>query len=228
MVLFENDMQHEHNGLETDVTGTFRIDEWITSERELVTSSEDPKTQLFIQAVEQGADLPIMYIGGAYPMTARFITPKALFRVKDFGDTLYLKAWCHRREEDRVFRMDKIQISYDVLMKALGLPISNEDTDQGFSDKPLSSVISVNMEEIESLDDFQLTIANRMEAPTFHFDRLTSVREIVTKTFDELTIVFSGLASLKPEVMKPIMEYITALKGTADAQGGRLNIVVKP
>lgn len=60
-------------------------------------------TQIIRRALREGFDLQIVYYtGGRGELSRRVITPLRIEAEK------YLHAWCHKREDERVFRMSRI------------------------------------------------------------------------------------------------------------------------
>lgn len=56
------------------------------------------------EAVAQGFDLKVAYYSGKrMEMNSRVISPKAI------AAEVYVRAWCHERKDERIFRMDRIR-----------------------------------------------------------------------------------------------------------------------
>lgn len=87
--------------LQTSHEGYLRLPAW-----------QIPQPQIDIlplleEAIAQNSDIRITYLAaGSGQRTIRRLTPYWL--EIQYG-TLYLNAWCHLREEERIFRLDRIE-----------------------------------------------------------------------------------------------------------------------
>lgn len=88
-----------------------RFQQWRRADRVTLHTSRDPLTKLLIEACSSGDGVRIIYYGGSTPGASRVIYPLRLFKVKGY-DSIYVEAYCQSRGENRVFRLDKIQLVY--------------------------------------------------------------------------------------------------------------------
>jgi predicted DNA-binding transcriptional regulator YafY len=87
------------------------LQQWRDADRITVQASRDPLAKLLLEACRTGDGVDIIYFGGSTPGASRVICPRRLFRVKGYG-SIYVEAYCRTREADRIFRLDKIKLSY--------------------------------------------------------------------------------------------------------------------
>ena len=57
------------------------------------------------EAIASGRRLQITYVDGSGERTQRWISP---YQVLGLADYIYLRAYCHMRQADRNFRLDRI------------------------------------------------------------------------------------------------------------------------
>jgi predicted DNA-binding transcriptional regulator YafY len=62
-----------------------------------------------LETVERGESLTIVYYAGDLPGTSRTVHPRRIFTVSGYDGT-YLSAYCETRCEERVFRLDRVEI----------------------------------------------------------------------------------------------------------------------
>lgn len=79
--------------------------EWMRRPRIPVLKSADPKAGWLTL---RGGTVEFRYDGGSEPGEARRVSPALVFHLQD-SQALYLAGYCHRRQQERVFRVDKIQ-----------------------------------------------------------------------------------------------------------------------
>lgn len=79
------------------------------AEQTPVTSSADSKVSRLLEAARNGEALTSVYYGGSSPGAQRTIHPRAVFGKSGFGSA-YVRAYCEKRQEERTFRIDAIQI----------------------------------------------------------------------------------------------------------------------
>lgn len=87
------------------------LQQWREADQVRVQTSRDPLAKLLLEACRTGDRVDIIYFGGSTPGASRVICPRRLFRVKGYG-SIYVEAYCRTREADRIFRLDKIKLSY--------------------------------------------------------------------------------------------------------------------
>ena len=68
-----------------------------------------PLGKKLYSAAENGEVVKIIYLGGTSAGASRDITPVCLFRKSQYG-SIYVTAYCHTRNEDRTFRLDRIEL----------------------------------------------------------------------------------------------------------------------
>ncbi len=73
--------------------------------RPLQVPSDVPLPPAIAEAMEEGRRLFLAYVDGKGEKTERWVTPQ---EITVNGDTLYLVAFCHLRDEIRQFRLDRI------------------------------------------------------------------------------------------------------------------------
>lgn len=82
---------------------------WKRSPRIPVLETDDPTLARLIEAAETGRDLAFRYFGGTDPGALRQVSPGLVFRIVDFPE-FYLSGFCHTRQAERVFRVDRIEL----------------------------------------------------------------------------------------------------------------------
>jgi len=87
------------------------LQRWQDAGQVTVVTSRDPVAKLLLEACRTGDGVDIIYFGGSTPGLSRVICPRRLFKVKGY-DSIYVEAYCRARGADRVFRLDKIKLSY--------------------------------------------------------------------------------------------------------------------
>ena len=87
------------------------LQRWHDAGQVTVLTSRDPLAKLLLEACRTGDGVDIIYFGGSTPGSSRVIYPRRLFRAKGY-DSIYVEAYCKTRGADRVFRLDKIKLSY--------------------------------------------------------------------------------------------------------------------
>lgn len=80
---------------------------WMSLPRIPVLESEDEKVTWLVSAMLKRQSVEFIYLGGSEPGKRRMVSPGLLFRTESLGST-YVQGFCHRRGEERVFRVDKI------------------------------------------------------------------------------------------------------------------------
>jgi len=85
-----------------------RLRAWRALKKVRLTDSKHLVTKKLIEAAHNKEVLTIAYQGGSNPGGLRDISPKRVFRTEESHD--YLEAYCHSREKNRIFRVDKITI----------------------------------------------------------------------------------------------------------------------
>jgi predicted DNA-binding transcriptional regulator YafY len=86
------------------------LEAWKAVSREPVFFSDAPHEWRFIEAMWLQEPVLFHYWGGNSPGALRRIVPRRVFRVGTFRG-LYFAGWCALRGEERVFRMDRAQLS---------------------------------------------------------------------------------------------------------------------
>jgi very-short-patch-repair endonuclease len=110
------------------------LSDWQELPRQPVTESADPKVRHVLAAAQAGTPIHIKYMGGSTPGKKRHITPIHLFTVEGYSG-VYVEALCHLREEERVFRLDKINL-LDKAHATLGRqPVGHDMMRDGLNDK---------------------------------------------------------------------------------------------
>lgn len=88
------------------------LTEWEQASRSRLSKSSDPKVRQLIDAARTKSSVDVIYHGGTTPGVSRRIWPGEVFRVDGY-DSMYVEAYCEKREEMRTFRMDQISIRGD-------------------------------------------------------------------------------------------------------------------
>jgi hypothetical protein len=87
------------------------VEPWLAHWRQLPRHPHwdicDSAAASFIDAALRGETIEFYYDGGATPGQRRKISPGLIFSVEDGGE-LYVSGYCHERQEERVFRLDRI------------------------------------------------------------------------------------------------------------------------
>ena len=81
---------------------------WRNLPRTLLSASDDPFAAALIQAAARRSDIRIVYSGGSEVGGSRVISPLGVFTVEGYQG-IYVSALCHRRNSERVFRLDRIE-----------------------------------------------------------------------------------------------------------------------
>ena len=97
---------------ERGVAGAFIEDDewnwWRNLPRTLLSASDDPFAAALIRAAARRSDIRIVYSGGSEGGGSRVISPLGVFTVEGYQG-VYVSALCHRRNAERVFRLDRIE-----------------------------------------------------------------------------------------------------------------------
>lgn len=97
---------------ERGVPGNFIEDDewawWQNLKRTLLSASDDPFAATLIQAAARRSNIRIVYSGGSEAGGSRVISPLGVFTVDGY-EGIYVSALCHRRNAERVFRLDRIE-----------------------------------------------------------------------------------------------------------------------
>ncbi|MBT2989956.1 MAG: WYL domain-containing protein [Candidatus Thiodiazotropha sp. (ex Ctena orbiculata)] len=114
------------------------LDDWKNASKSSVSRNHSPQVRRLIDARDNGELIDIVYMGGSTPGEKRSIMPKEVFQVDGFGSYLYVRAFCAAREEDRVFRLDKIHFLDDdsETEDYFSHTVSNETYSPRHQDKP--------------------------------------------------------------------------------------------
>jgi len=83
------------------------LEEWRKSERINITSSRNSLINSLLDACRNGSEVNITYYGGSTPGESRTICPATVFRKRGY-DAIYVEAFCKKRGENRIFRVDQI------------------------------------------------------------------------------------------------------------------------
>lgn len=86
------------------------LKDWKSAPQKKVRSSRDPIIKRLLEAGKDGEFLDIVYSGGSTPGATRSVMPIKLFKVRGYDDSIYLEAFCDLREDNRVFRLDKLEL----------------------------------------------------------------------------------------------------------------------
>lgn len=81
---------------------------WRNLPRTLLTASDEPFAAALIRAAARRSDIRIVYSGGSEAGGSRVISPLGVFTVEGY-EGVYVSAVCHRRNAERVFRLDRIE-----------------------------------------------------------------------------------------------------------------------
>jgi hypothetical protein len=81
--------------------------QWLLMPRIPVLASADPVVRCFIAAALARRKVEFIYFGGSTPGTRRLVSPGLVFRVAAIGP-VYVSGFCHLRQEERVFRLDRV------------------------------------------------------------------------------------------------------------------------
>ena len=86
---------------------------WDSPAPHLLDHPDDP-IDVLLHCIREHDQIAIRYLGGSGPGSERLISPALLFRklkpVPSESGPTYLLAWCHRRNELRTFRLDRMSI----------------------------------------------------------------------------------------------------------------------
>lgn len=86
--------------------------DWQQVRRVRVNESVHPIAQRLILATRRHEMLNIRYWSGSTPGQIRTITPTMVFQVSGYGP-LYVAGYCHLRRQERVFRIDRLELLPD-------------------------------------------------------------------------------------------------------------------
>lgn len=88
---------------------------WDSPNPHLLDHPLDP-IDILLHCIHERNQIAIHYLGGSRPGSERLISPALLFRklkpAPSESDPTYLLAWCHRRNELRTFRVDRIDFGF--------------------------------------------------------------------------------------------------------------------
>lgn len=70
--------------------------------------SEDPFVQALIETMRARERFTFIYLGGSTPGGIRQISPGLVFMLDEFPH-VYVMGYCHLRQEERVFRLDRME-----------------------------------------------------------------------------------------------------------------------
>lgn len=82
---------------------------WHSLPRLPVRESENSVVQALIEVMKAGEKFEFAYMGGSSPGAIRRISPGLVFMVLEFPH-VYVMGYCHRRQQERVFRVDRMQV----------------------------------------------------------------------------------------------------------------------
>jgi predicted DNA-binding transcriptional regulator YafY len=83
--------------------------DWSKAPRQSIRESSNHVIRSILAAKKNSAPMDIRYMGGSAPGEMRRITPVDIFTVKGYSD-IYVSAYCHVRNEERTFRLDRLHI----------------------------------------------------------------------------------------------------------------------
>lgn len=83
--------------------------EWQAASRMPICDSQDPKERRLLRAMRLQEPVQFIYHGGTAPGEKRRVRPALLFRVEGYT-AAYLTGYCEIREENRTFRLDRVQL----------------------------------------------------------------------------------------------------------------------
>jgi predicted DNA-binding transcriptional regulator YafY len=81
--------------------------EWLALPRIPVLASEDPVVVSMINAMLARRNVEFVYYGGSSPGSRRLVSPGLVFALDEWS-SIYVAGYCHTRQEERVFRCDRI------------------------------------------------------------------------------------------------------------------------
>ncbi len=81
---------------------------WHSLPRVPVRESENSVVQALIEAVKARGKFEFAYMGGSSPGAIRRISPGLVFMLEEFPH-VYVMGYCHRRRQERVFRVDRME-----------------------------------------------------------------------------------------------------------------------
>jgi len=82
--------------------------QWLKRPRIPVLESPDPVAQFFVGAMFDRGRVEFNYDGGSEPGMRRVVSPGLIFELEE-GGPVYFQGYCHTRNEERIFRMDRVQ-----------------------------------------------------------------------------------------------------------------------
>jgi hypothetical protein len=82
---------------------------WRSAQRRPIWEPSGPLERALLAAIQSGQTLPIRYHGGSTPGENRDIAPALLFEVEGYHGR-WVQAWCHRRGQQRIFSLFKLEI----------------------------------------------------------------------------------------------------------------------
>jgi predicted DNA-binding transcriptional regulator YafY len=83
--------------------------QWEVAQKTPIEQTNNPTIQYLLDAAATKKSVNIAYHGGQYAGLRRTVTPTGVFHVEGYT-TPYLKAFCHSRNEQRNFRIDRISL----------------------------------------------------------------------------------------------------------------------
>ncbi|MFV0416753.1 MAG: WYL domain-containing protein [Chthoniobacterales bacterium] len=86
------------------------LDKWQSAARQPVRSSLDPLINHLLYAAENEQKIAINYEGGSHFGETRRISPGLIFRCEGYSGT-WVDAYCHTREAQRTFAIERIRLT---------------------------------------------------------------------------------------------------------------------
>lgn len=80
---------------------------WMMSAKNPVLASDDPIVRMFLAAAIKGERVNFFYLAGSEPGKLRTVSPASVFQHDPEG-VIYVAGYCHQRQANRVFRLDRV------------------------------------------------------------------------------------------------------------------------
>lgn len=83
------------------------LEKWLRSPRIPVLDADNYKVAVLVLATLQRQQVEFIYFGGSTPGLKRIVSPGLVFRLEEY-EPIYMAGYCHTRQEERTFRVDRL------------------------------------------------------------------------------------------------------------------------
>jgi predicted DNA-binding transcriptional regulator YafY len=97
------------SGLDPKLFPSEKLFYWLAQARNPILASDDPLTNMFIEAMLTGEPVEFIYVGGSKPGCPRKVNVSLVFH-HESGGRIYVAGYCPERSSNRVFALDLIMV----------------------------------------------------------------------------------------------------------------------